>query len=238
MNLVPTELNRRLAELVENRVIAENLAIAGKAGFWRFIGLGILGLGLGTAVGIGFAGYAHIARNSDRLETFTSAFITALKGAQLKASAEGTINLETNEISLAKDQTISLDRDARLRLDPAAKVFADGELRVHAPSITLPPASTSRANTRNPTITNFTVFKSLPYEDGKVMTGWMFLTSIQKSPTHQYCYYTTESSEVGGPGLRVDIGSDQKMETPKTLPKNFDISAPFGRCVWFRTANL
>ena len=66
------------------------------------------------------------------------------------------------------------------------------------------------------------------------MTGWNFLTSSQKSPTEEFCYYS-ENAET--PGVKVDLrlGSNQKPETPKTVPKNFDITAAFNRCVWFRS---
>jgi len=80
-------------------------------------------------------------------------------------------------------------------------------------------------------ITNFTVFKRVPFENGHVMTGWVFLTSAQKAPTSQYCYYT-ENAEASGLDVVLDIAQDQKIEKPKTMPKGFDMLAAFNRCVW------
>jgi hypothetical protein len=122
-------------------------------------------------------------------------------------------------------------------LDPASKVLADGELRVHAPSISTPPIETTRSTPRVSTITNFTIFKTVPFEKGFVMTGWMFLTSTQKSPTHQYCYYT-ESSDTPGLNVVLDLGDDQKREEPTKVPSGFDISSAFNKCVWFRGDTL
>ena len=64
------------------------------------------------------------------------------------------------------------------------------------------------------------------------MTGWIFLTSAQKSPTNQYCYYTEDAET---PGLKVsfDLGEDHVPKGPKTTPKGFDVAAAYGRCVWF-----
>jgi hypothetical protein len=73
-----------------------------------------------------------------------------------------------------------------------------------------------------------------------VNTGWVFLTSKQQSPTSQYCYYTEASSEDNQsslPGLSLDVflGDDRRLTLPKPLPKGFDATAAFDRCVWFRS---
>src|SRR5262249_46141859 len=80
-----------------------------------------------------------------------------------------------------------LDPTSRVLLDPTAKVRADGEIQVQSPSIS-PLEGTRRVTT--PLITNFTVFKRVEFDRGQVWTGWKFLTSAQKFPTYQYCYYT------------------------------------------------
>src|SRR5262249_6243751 len=135
MNLVPTELNQRLASAVWYSVSADRFYISGKAGFWRLVGLGVVTFAVGVAVGFGFYGYSYITQNSDALNVLSSTFSKALAEVQLRAVAEGIVQLEPNEISLAKDQTISLDPTSRVLLDPKAKVRADGEIRVQGPSI-------------------------------------------------------------------------------------------------------
>jgi len=234
MNLIPTELNQRLATAVWYSVSADRFYISGKAGFWRLVGLGLVTFGIGVAAGFGFYGYSYVTRNTDAANTFASTFSKALAEVQLRAIAEGTVKLEPNEISLAKDQTISLDPSSRVLLDPTAKVRADGEIEVQVPSISVldgapqPP----RANA-NPIITNFTVFKTVEFEKGQIWTGWTFLTSAQKFPTHQYCYYT-EKLEGSQFEPVVYIASNEDLDPPKELPKGFDIDAAFQRCVWFK----
>jgi hypothetical protein len=239
LNLVPTELNRQLTGAVQYAVAAERFYIAGKSGFWKLVALGIVCFGLGSAIGLGCYGYGQITRSTENITSLSTAFSEALSKVQLTGKADGTVQFEPHEIALAKDQTISIDPNSKLYLDPGAKVHADGEIRVLLPTAA-PPVSPAPTKSRTPLIVNFTVFKHLPFGKGTVATGWVFLTSKQRSPTKQYCYYTEaseEGNEPGLPGLRldVDLGYDQQLALPKTLPKGFDAAAAFDRCVWFRS---
>jgi hypothetical protein len=173
---------------------------------------------------------------SDNLNILSSTFSKALSEARLQATAKGTVQLEPHEISLAKGQTVSFDNNSRVLLDPAAKVLANGELTVQAPSISVPQGASQKSTSKIPVITNFTVFKRVPFEKGSVLTGWMFLTSVQKYPTEQYCYYTV-SSELSGADAVVYIGRDQKPETSVKAPQDIDMIAAFDRCVWFKGEN-
>jgi hypothetical protein len=232
MNIIPTHLNRQLAGVVQDRIAADQSYISGRSGFWRAVGVGLVGFGIGATLGLGFYGYSHITRNSNNSEILASAFAKALSEVSLHAIADGIVKLEPRDIRLAKGQTIAIDGASRLRLDPAAKVFADGELRVQAPSVTTPQI-TPRGSPRAPTITNFTIFKSVPFQQGTVLTGWMFLTSAQRVPTTQYCYYN-ESGDISDISIRINIGTDEKIEVPKTPVKDFDTETAFTKCVWFK----
>jgi hypothetical protein len=233
VNIAPTEFNRRLGDLLRNAVAADESYVQGKAAFWRFIGIGILAFGLGAAVSLILFGYSYITARSDNMSLLSSVFSSALSQVQLQASGEGSVHLDPHEISLAKGQTVSFDRNSRLVLDPAAKIQVSGEIQVQTLSISAPQNAPVRTAARIPQITNFTVFKRVPFADGVVMTGWVFLTSTQKSPTSQYCYYTL-NGETSGLDVIFDIAEDQKIEAPKTAPKGFDMLSAFNRCVWFK----
>jgi hypothetical protein len=233
LHLIPSNLNQRLANAIYYSVAADRFYIKGKAAFWRLFGLGFIGLGLGASVGIGFYGYSYVSRNLDREGLLSSTFVKALSEVRLRATAEGIVQLDPREVKLAPGQTISLNSNSQLFLDPAAKVRADGEIKIEGPSISAPQVTSSRAVSSVPTIVNFTVFKSVPFGKGTVQTGWIFLTSAQRAPTQQYCYYT-EASDTPGRNVMLDIGTDEKLETPKTLPNSFDLAAAFSRCVWFK----
>lgn len=230
MNIAPTELNRRLAEILQHRVDSENFEIARKVGFWRFLGVGLVALGLGAALGAGFYGYSYIRRDTVNTDALALTLSKVLSEAQLHATAQGTVHVEPHEIALAQGAMISIDPESRVQLDPQAKILADGEVTVQIPSMPTPQVTQPRTNS-TPPIFNFTVFKRISFEKGTVMTGWSFLTSAQKSPNSQYCYYTEDADTPGVSGV-IDIATNQKLDRT-TPPKGFDMAAAFNRCVWF-----
>jgi hypothetical protein len=233
MNLMPSKLNEALAASIQSKLAAEMFYIAGKSGFWRAVGVGLVGLGVGAAVGLGFYGYSFVTRNDNNLAVLSAAFSKALSEVQLHGSADGTVQFEPHEIALSKGQTIAFDPTSRLQLDPSAKVVADGDVRIQIPSISVPQSATPRPKGIAPTITNFTIFKSVPIDKGTVKTGWKFLTGAQRSPTTQYCYYQ-EAGDNPDVSLRIEVGVDEKLQPSKSLSKTFDISAAFNKCVWFK----
>jgi hypothetical protein len=233
MNIIPTGLNEDLAKALRGRIAAENSLIFGRVGFWHLVGAGLVIFGLGSAIGLGCYGYAQITQKTGDLNVLSSILSNALSDVHLKASADGTVQLEPQTLSLAEGQTVALASDSHVSLDRSATVKANGEVSVQLPSISVPPSATPKATESTPLIINFTVFKAVEFGKGTVMTGWSFLTSAQTLPTHQYCYYTA-SLETPGFDVAVDIADDGKLDTPKTLPRDFDLSAAYARCVWFK----
>jgi hypothetical protein len=232
MNLLPSRLNEALAASVQNKLAAEMFYISGKSGFWRGIGVGLVGLGIGSGVGLGFYGYSFVTRNDNNLAVLSAAFSKALSEVQLHGSADGTVKFEPHEIALSKGQTVSFDPTSRLQLDSSAKITADGQIKIQTPVVSVPQSAT-RAKGVAPTITNFTIFKSVPFDKGAVQSGWKFLTSAQRSPTTQYCYYQ-ETGDNPDVSVRIEVGVDEKIQPSKSLSKSFDIAAAFNKCVWFR----
>jgi hypothetical protein len=216
---------------------AEMSVISGRAAFWKAIGIGALGLGIGTAIGIGFYGYSFITRTSGQMATFSSAFQKVLLTVELHGTAEGKVEVTSPELTLAKGATVSFDSSSRLLLDPASKVLADGEVRIQTPAISTPRTPTPKTPAQIKTIANFTVFKSVPFDQGDVLTGWMFLTSAQESPTQQYCYYS-EKGDSSDLAIRVELATDGVPETSKALPRAFDTATALSKCVWFKKEGL
>jgi hypothetical protein len=235
MNIVQTELNERLAKSVRSRISAERFYIFGKIAFWWLVGVGLICFGIGSSVGFGFYGYSHILKHTGELNALAAVLSQSLSKIHLRATAEGTVQLEPHQVAFAEGQTVSLEHDTRVGIDRSSTITANGEIKIELPSVSTPPVNgTHAASSKLPLITNFTVFKSVPFGKGTVMTGWVFLSSAQTSPTHQYCYYTA-SLETPGFDISIDIGDDGELDTPKTLPNGFDINAAFDRCTWYRS---
>lgn len=233
MEQTSSPLNQNLAEAVSSRISAEMSAISGRASFWKAVGVGLLGLGVGAALGIGFYGFSFVTRNGSQMDVLTSALEKSLAQVVLHGTAEGKVEVASPGLVLEKGATISIDPTSRLVLDPAAKVVADGEVRIQMPSISLPRGPTPKSAAQTKTIANFTVFKSVPFDQGSVLTGWIFLTSAQESPTQQYCYYN-ERDEHSDTAIRIDLAVDGSPEVNKAAPRAFDAAAALSRCVWFK----
>ena len=56
---------------------------------------------------------------------------------------------------------------------------------------------------------NVAMFKSLPYGDGEVTSGWVFASGDAKTPSRQYCYYIHFSGD--GNSNRQNIADDKRV---------------------------
>jgi hypothetical protein len=233
MNILQTDLNEQLAKSIGRRLAADRFLNFGRVSFWYLAGVGLICFGVGSSVGFGFYGYSYVVRHGEELTILSSILSKSLSKVQFHAMAEGVVQLDPHEVTLAGGQAISMASDARVSLDRSATVLANGEIKIDLPSVTTPPIASARTLAKAPLVTNFTVFKRVPFDKGAIMTGWVFLTSAQASPTHQYCYYTA-NLETPGFDITIDIGDNGELTPPKKLPSGFDISAAFNRCVWFK----
>jgi hypothetical protein len=232
-----TPLNKALAQALSARISSELAVTSGRSAFWKAIGFGFIGLGMGAAVGIGLYGYSLITRNSDQMTAFSFAFQKALSKIEFQGTAVGKVELNVPQLTLAKGATVSIDPSSRLLIDPNAKVTADGEIRVHAPSISIPRSPSPKSLAQSRTISNFTVFKTVPFDRGDVVTGWNYLTSAQEVPTQQYCYYHQrgDNSDVA---IQINLANDGIPDTERSAPKSFDYGAATVKCVWFNKGQL
>ncbi|MET4374802.1 hypothetical protein ABIA99_007534 [Bradyrhizobium sp. LB12.1] len=233
MKILSSRLNANLANSLDGRISAELKYIAGQSFFRKSIGVGLAGLCGGLAVAAAFVGYSYVADSRTTADKIAAAISKSLSQVELRGQAVGNIDIHPSEIRLAPDQKVALSQDSRLKLDPSAKVKAEGSMRIQLPTISAMSAqSTPKIAPKAQPITNYTIFKSVPFQTGTVSTGWRFLTSTQKEPTSQYCYFTErgDSSDVS---FKIDIGDDGIMTKDKVPPK-FDLTSAFARCVWFR----
>lgn len=233
MKMLASRLNANLANSLDERVSAELKFIDGQSFFRKSIGVGLAGLGAGSAVAAAFVGYSYITDARTTADKIAAAISKSMSQVELRGQAVGNVDIHPSEIRLAPDQKISLSQDSRLKLDPSAKVKAEGSMRIQLPTISAIQAqSTPKTAPKAQPVTNYTIFKSVPFQTGTVFTGWRFLTSTQKEPTNQYCYFAErgDSSDVS---FKVDVGDDGVITKDKVPPK-FDLTGAFARCVWFR----
>jgi hypothetical protein len=79
-------------------------------------------------------------------------------------------------------------------------------------------------------VTDYIVFKDVPFGKGQVVTGWKFKDNQQEEPSQQFCYYSealNRSSEI-----LVWLGYDGRFKRPESPPFTLDVGAAFSNCVW------
>lgn len=214
-------MNRSLVSTVTSRINADARMIAATATFWRLLGIGSLLFLVGMGIGAAFYGYSFVTDERAAQGTLTTALVNALNKVTLKT--EGTVKA---------DGTVKLDATgATVKLDPAGATDVPRPTQQQLQ----PPTQT------NPTVkpvTNYTVFKTVAFQQGSVVTGWSFNGNDDKRPSHQFCYYTKHLDTDDATSMRYDIAFDGVMVDRKDnrqfsgLP--FDAASAFVNCVWFR----
>lgn len=79
-------------------------------------------------------------------------------------------------------------------------------------------------------VTDYIIFKDVPFGKGQVVTGWKYKDNQQDEPSQQFCYYSEAlnlSSEI-----LVWLGYDGRFRQPESPPPTLDVGAAFSNCVW------
>jgi hypothetical protein len=79
-------------------------------------------------------------------------------------------------------------------------------------------------------VTDYVIFKNVPFGKGRVQTGWHFKDSEQKAPDLQFCHYV-EALNASSEAILV-LGYDGKFQAPESPPPTLDVKAAFANCVW------
>ena len=83
--------------------------------------------------------------------------------------------------------------------------------------------------------TNYTIFKSVNFDRGRVETGWSFDLSDPNKPQFQYCKYIQPVNKGASTNLLLAVnGAIQRQSTGKTPSVSVDAAAL--NCIWFSGA--
>lgn len=185
---------------------ANSAAFKSKAiGLGAAIGIPTLALSLGAAAIL----WAHNQKIDPEMLKAALKSMPALK-------VEGTVRAE-----------------GTVKLADGSAVTVTGTIPAQAqPPISLPPLKPEP----DPAIkTNVTVFKTLPYSDGQVVSGWVFPSGNAKTPSWQYCYYIRDTDE--GNSNRQDLGKDGVISfAAGVVPA--EQAARFQKCHWWQVGSL
>ena len=208
MELPNTPENRVLASSVNARIKSDARLLNARAALYRLAGIGLVCALTGVGIGAAFYGYSYTNDPTFPTEKVANTVAAALSKVTLKT--EGTV-----------------------KLDPDAKVEVGGAPRSEVPTPTAAQLGAGTSpDSKAPVLTNFTVFKNVPYGSGQVVTGWNFSSSEQKSPNHQYCYYSEQID--GTSKVTIDLGENGRSLPQAKARVNVDPTIAYSNCVWFK----
>ncbi|MBV9079060.1 MAG: hypothetical protein JO048_16475 [Methylobacteriaceae bacterium] len=205
MELPATAENRVLANAVNARIKSEARRQNAQAAFWRLLGWGALALLSGAGIGAACYGYAYL-HPPNSTENVAKVVAEALSAVTFKT--EGTV-----------------------KLDPEAKLALATRSDIPTPT----PAQLGAGATpesKATVLTNFTVFKNVPFGQGQVVTGWNFSSGEQKTPNHQYCYYSEQLD--GTSKVTIDLGENGRALPVTRNRTSIDPTLAVANCVWFK----
>jgi hypothetical protein len=218
-----TPENVALAQHVNGRLRAEARISNARAFLFRAIGLGVF-VGLaGAGLGAAFYGYATMNEVGNASDKLAKALSQALETTTLKTSGEVKLT----------DTTLKIEGGV-----PAPTAKAKGDGRPDVSSLTGNQGKTEApASAAAAVRTSFTVFKTVPYLDGSIVTGWNFKGDEQK-PEKQYCYVTRpQSFGDGATSNQTTVAIDgELLPQPARSEINFTVIAR--SCVWFDPSKL
>ena len=222
-----TPSNEDLARIVNARIAAENSRVT-----WATIRLRVAGLvgavvmgGAGTGLAaLGIATVLRAQPDTDAVARRTAAILSA--GGTV--TVRGTVGA-AGQVALADGGTVRVDPASSVKLADGARVRLVPENEPPRPTeAQMRTGQTARNGIR--VATDFTVFKSVSYNKGTVVTGWRYANSEQTRPGFQYCYYL-ESVESNS-SVKIDLAHDGKYLSPRS-PVGFNPVDAATNCVWY-----
>src|SRR4051812_24202957 len=168
-----------------------------------------------------------------------TAFADALDRTTLRTSGEVKLD-PTAQVVVRDGSVVGIEPNASVKLDAngtIVKLDSNAKINIvgtepYAPRPTLDQLKPQAAPlSRTAVVTNYTVFKNVQYNEGRIVTGWNFSSNEENSPNSQYCYYyyTVES----GISVKLDLATDGVL-LPKTKPlKGLQAEQAAANCVWF-----
>ena len=216
MLIAGSKANKALAGVVNARVQADASLIAAKAWAIRLAAVGLMGLLIGAGVGLAFLGVAKSRDASGAADRLADTLTKAIERAKLHAE-------------LDPQSTVKLDPAAQVAMDPNAKVKL-----AEAPPLPRPTRDQLKPEAVGPSKvavrTNYTVFKTVRWGLGQVVTGYTFAPD-EKLPSHQYCYYADGIDQQSF--KTIHVAADGRYTAPPNPPPGLDAAKAAAECVWF-----
>jgi hypothetical protein len=220
-------------DVAKTRLTAATQLEKAKATLWHFGGAGLLAAMAGMGIGLACFGYSYVADGRVQAQKMADAMVQALERAKLTTTGELKLAAGST-VGLAPGAQVALAPNAVVRMDPSATVRVAGTVNADLNPVTPPPPVLAAPSPQNKVITQYTTFKIVRFDKGKVVSGWRFENSDQTIPSSQYCYY--EEMSVDTVRLRTDLAINGKMLDNLKPSPSLDVIGAFKNCNWFSDA--
>jgi hypothetical protein len=202
-----------------------------KTSLCRFGGAGLFAAMLGAGIGLACFGYSYVVDGRAQAQKMADAMVQALEKARLTTTGEVRL-ADGSSVALAPGGHVTLAPNSTVRVDPSSSVRITGSVIADARSPSIVPVIQTSPATETKVVTQYTIFKTVAFEKGSVVTGWRFDNSNQTTPANQYCYYDEPANDKTH--FRIDLGENGKMINNLKPRVSLDPTAAFGNCNWFR----
>ncbi|MEH3146603.1 MAG: hypothetical protein PGN34_14915 [Methylobacterium frigidaeris] len=209
-----TSENVALAQHVNGRLRAETRIVAARAFLFRAGGLGLLLALGGIGAGAGFYGYAAMNDVRGASDKLAAALTTALNDVTLKTKGEVTLTDRTLKIEGGLPAPSGRPDVAAIKNQGKSEAPAGAAVR-----------------------TDFTVFKTVPYLDGSIVTGWNFKGEEAK-PDRQYCYVSRPQTFGDGTTSKQTTVAIDGQVLPQPAGAEVNFAAIARSCIWFDPAKI
>jgi hypothetical protein len=226
-----------LAAAINARLSADAYVAKAISFVWLAGGGAIACCLIGSGVALALVGYSHVISVQPASDQIAKAIVDAFQHSELKTTVSGTMSLAPDsEVRMAPGQTVSLQDGAVVALDPNSTIRIVGDLKIDMPQPSkqqLQLETTSKSEELP--FTNYTIFKSVTFASGEVVTGWRFDLSDTLRPKNQFCYYTQKVGK--GLSAKYTMAINATPIRPSPLAKlSFDFDSALPNCIWFSGA--
>jgi hypothetical protein len=222
------------AAVINSRLAAEARISKAMAFGWVCGGWAIAACLIGIGIAAALYGYGLMISVKPAAEQIASALRDAFAHAELKTHVTGTLSLTPgSELTLAPNQTVKLAEGAVVKLDPNSSVRVVGDLKLDVPQPSKQQLQLdATSGSKELPVTQYTVFKTVVYGTGYVVTSWNFELPDTARPYYQRCYYEQNLDQGLAATQTIAIdGSPRPVSALAKLP--FDFEGALAGCAWF-----
>src|SRR3974390_854952 len=171
--MTSSNVSSTLVVSVIGRLNEEYRALTGQARLVKLAGFGLMFFLVSVGAASALYGYSTILNQQTAADSLANAFAEALGKSTLIAHTSGTVALAPgSSVELKKGQMVILDPNAHVEVDPTSVIHVEAAVKNSVPVPSDRQLQVDAADSKNGIFgTSYTVFKTIEYKSGFVVTG-------------------------------------------------------------------